>query len=216
MVLPREKATQWGIESLEDKELLALVLESAGRGNSVFILAEELLALAGNLPRLLSLSYEELTSIKGIKQAKAYTLMAVFEIYRRILQVHKLERVLLNSNDKVTAWVRATIGFENQENFFVLFLNNHLELIRSEVLFKGSADSSLVSIKELLRKAILYRASNLVIAHNHPSGHCYPSSEDKKITEAIQNILRFMDMRLVDHIIVSPEDSFSFRKENLL
>lgn len=215
-MLPREKAKLYGITNLSDQELLALVLESANRNKSVFNLADDLLTYAGSLARLVCLDYAELCSLKGIKEAKAYSLLAIFEIYKRLLKVHKHERVDLKNPLKVANWLRCLIGYASQENFVVLFLNNHCELLKEEILFKGSDESSLVSIKEVMRKALLYRCTYLLIAHNHPSGHIKPSLADKQITEDLKLAAEYLGLKLADHLIVSPENYFSFKEENLL
>ena len=214
--LPREKARRLGLSALNDEELLSILLGSAGRGGNVFALAEEILEMAGGLSGLLKLSYEELTAVRGIKEAKALSILTVFEICRRLLQPEKLEPAKLNEPGRVADWLRLQLGGEAQEQFLILFLNCRYELIRCEVLFKGSDTASLVAVRQILRKALLYRCVYLLAAHNHPSGHCSPSPADADLTLRLKEGAAYLDMELLDHIIVAPAAYFSFRQEKLL
>jgi len=215
-LLPREKAITYGLEYLSDEELLALLLQSGGKGISVFEMVEKLLTSCGGLKRLATLSYEELISIKGIKQSKAYKLLALFEIYRRLSLVERIDKYQLNNPHKIATWLRLLIGSESQEKFMVLFLNSRYELLKYEILFIGDEKSSLVSLKELMRKALLYRSNYLVVAHNHPSGNCLPSNNDKLMTNKLKKACEYLGIGLLDHLIVSSEDYYSFAKEKLL
>lgn len=215
-LMPREKALEYGITSLTNSELLALVLKSAYANTNVFDLANKVIEVANGFDNLLSLSYEELISIKGIKQAKALEIMAILEISKRLTKVDKIsENSLLNPN-KVVEWLRFNVGYSSQEEFIVIFLNNAGTIIKSEVLFKGSKDSSIVAIDEILRKAILLKASGIIVAHNHPSGNVLPSKNDIELTSKLFKAARMLSIPLLDHLIISKSDYFSFKKHNLL
>ena len=214
--LPREKAKRCGLSALRDEELLAILLGSAGRGGNVFALAEEILEVSGGLSGLLKLSYEELTAVKGIKEAKALSILTVFEICRRLLEPRRIEKEKLNEPGRAADWLRLQLGGEAQEQFLIIFLNYRYEVIRYEVLFKGSDTASLVAVRQILRKALLYRAVYLLAAHNHPSGHCSPSEADVDLTLRLKEGALYLDMELLDHIIVAPAAYFSFRQEKLL
>lgn len=215
-LMPREKALKFGISSLDDQELLALILKSGNANKSVFKLAEELLDKASGIENLIAFDYEELINIKGMGKAKTLELLAIIEIYKRLTKVGRISEEKMFNPNELISWIRFNIAFNNQEEFFVLYISTSGKVIKSEVLFKGTKSSSLVSVDEVLRRAVLLRADSLVVAHNHPSGYSGPSSEDIEITEKLQGCLKMMDLRLLDHIIVTRNDFFSFRKAGLI
>ena len=215
-LMPREKALEYGISSLANKELLALVLKSAYANSNVFELADKVIETANGFDNLLSLSYEELINIKGIKQAKALEIMAILEISKRLAKVDKISENSLLNPDKVVEWLRFNVGYSSQEEFIVVYLNNAGTIIKSEVLFKGSKDSSIVAIDEILRKAILLKASAIIVAHNHPSGNVLPSKNDIDLTNNLYKAANMLSIPLLDHLIISKSDYFSFKKHNLL
>ncbi|MBQ6335490.1 MAG: DNA repair protein RadC [Erysipelotrichaceae bacterium] len=215
-LLPREKALQYGITSLSNDELLALILKSAYRKKNVFELAEEVIAMAHGFENLLSLTYEELTAIKGIKKAKALEIMAILEIYKRLSKVDRIAEPQLSSPDKVVEWLRFNLGFEDQEQFFVIYLNARNAIIKSEVLYKGNKNSANVSIDEILRKALLVKANSILVAHNHPSDVSEPSGADIDLTDKLSRACRLMSIPLIDHIIVSKSSYFSFKNHCML
>ena len=215
-LLPREKALQYGITSLSNDELLALILKSACRKKNVFELAEEVIAMAHGFENLLSLTYEELTAIKGIKKAKALEIMAILEIYKRLSKVDRIAEPQLSSPDKVVEWLRFNLGFEDQEQFFVIYLNARNAIIKSEVLYKGNKNSANVSIDEILRKALLVKANSILVAHNHPSDVSEPSGADIDLTDKLSRACRLMSIPLIDHIIVSKSSYFSFKNHCML
>ncbi len=216
MIMPREKALQYGIRSLNNEELLALIIKSAYREKNVLELAREVIDTANGFESLLSLTYEELTSIKGIKKAKALEIMAILEISKRLSKVDRIAESQLSSPERVVEWLRFNLGFENQELFFVIYLNGRNSVIKSEVLYKGNKNSANVSIDEILRKALLVKASSILVAHNHPSGHTEPSSADIELTDKLSRACQLMGVPLVDHIIVSRTSYFSFKNHCML
>lgn len=215
-ILPREKALRHGIESLTNAELLALVLKSAYKEKNVFLLADEIIERAGGFHNLLSLSYEELIEIKGIKNAKALEILAILEIARRLSSLDHISREELDSPDKVVDWIRYNIAFGNEERFLVVFLNSHCNVIKCEVLFKGGKNGAEIGIDTILRRAILNKASRIIISHNHPSENVSPSVEDVRVTQQIKDSCGAIGIELLDHIIVSKTDFFSFKNNSLL
>lgn len=215
-IMPREKAAKYGISSLDDHELLALILKTGYADKSVFELSEDILEKANGIENLCSFDIEELTSIKGLGTAKAYEILAIIEIYKRLTKVEKVSEEVMTSPKNIVSWIRFNIAFSNQEEFFVLYISTRGSIIKSEVLFKGTKTSSLVSVDEVIRRAVLLRADSLVVAHNHPSGNPQPSKEDIEITKRLSGCLKMMDLRLLDHIVVTRNDYFSFRSAGLL
>lgn len=215
-MLPREKAINYGISSLNNHELLALVIKSAYKEKNVLDLSKEIIEYASGFDNLLSLSYEELINIKGIKKAKALEILAILEIAKRLSKVEYIKEDSLNNPGKIVDWIRFNIGFKSNEEFYVIYLNAAGKVIKSEVLFVGCKNASVVGVDETMRRAILLKASAFVVCHNHPSGNVMPSFADKKITKELKGAGELLSIKLLDHIIVSKDNYFSFLKEGLL
>lgn len=215
-MLPREKAINYGITSLNNEELLALVIKSGHKDNTVFDISKQLINKANGFNNLLSLSYEELLEIKGINKAKALEILAILEIAKRLTNVDSVKEESLTSPGKIFDWLRFNIGFSNTEEFFVVYLSVSGKILKSEILFKGSKSQSIVAVDEVLRKAILLKSSGIVICHNHPSGNVDPSDNDRIITENLKKACDLMMIRLFDHIIVSNSGYYSFKQHGLL
>lgn len=211
-MLPREKAITLGISSLNNEELLALVIKSGQKGNDVFQIAKDLIQKANGFNNLLSLNYEELVLIKGIKKAKALEIQAILEIAKRLSNIDTVKEKELLSPGKVYDWLKFNIGFSNLEEFLCIFLNASGKVIKSEIMFKGSKSQSIVAVDEIIRRAILLRASGIVICHNHPSGNVEPSMQDVVITDNINKACEMMSIKLIDHIIVSKNAYYSFKQ----
>ena len=214
--MPREKALETGIASLSDTELLALIIKSAYKDKNVFDLADEIIDAANGFSNLMSLSYEELVSIKGIKKAKALEIMAILEISKRLSKVDHISEAELSNPNKVVEWLRFNLGFSSQEQFFVIYLNARSSIIRSEVMYKGNRNTASIGIDEILRKAILMKASYLIVAHNHPSDDVTPSRADIEVTEKLAEACQIIQIPLVDHIIVGRSSYFSFKNHSML
>ena len=215
-VMPREKALEYGIASLDNRDLLALIVKSGYRGQSVFELTEEILDAANGFDNLLSLTYEELTAIKGIKKAKALELLAILEIYKRLSRVERISEPALDNPKKVVDWLRFNLGYADTEEFLAVYLDGKGSIIRSEVLFKGNKHSANIAVDEILRKAILHKASNLLVAHNHPSGNISPSQADIDLTAKLSKACKMMGIPLLDHIIIGKTDYFSFKNHDMI
>lgn len=215
-LLPREKALKYGINYLENEELLALIIKSAYKDKNVFDLVEEILNLANGFHNLLSLTYEELITIKGIKQAKAMELLAILEIFKRLSKMEKISQAELDNPDKVVEWLRFNISFSNQEEFFVIYMTSKGVILKAETMYKGSRNSSCVGIDQILRKAILIKASCILVAHNHPNDNLRPSDADIELTRSLKKSCDLMSIPLLDHIIVGKSGYFSFKNHNML
>lgn len=215
-LMPREKALEYGISSLNNNELLALIIKSAYKDRNVFELADDILNLANGFNNLLSLSYEELVSIKGIKTAKALEIMAILEISKRLSKIDMISEKQLTNPSKVVEWLRFNVGYSNQEEFFAVYLNQRGSIIKAEVMYKGSKNSSTVGIDEILRKAIILKASALVVAHNHPSDDVQPSNKDIELTNKLYNASKLVGIPLLDHLIIGKSSHFSFKNNSML
>ncbi|MBQ3419454.1 MAG: DNA repair protein RadC [Erysipelotrichaceae bacterium] len=215
-LMPREKAINYGFSSLSNNELIALILKSAYKDKNVFSLTEELLEKAGGFNNLLSLNYDELVSIKGIKKAKALEILAILEVSKRLSKVDSVSQNNSLNPLVLVDFLRFSLGFSSQEEFFVVFLGGNGRIIKACTLFKGTGDKAIVGVDEIYRNALLLKARAIVIAHNHPSGNTSPSPEDRNITERIKKGCDLIGISLLDHIIISNTSYYSFKSNNLL
>lgn len=215
-LMPREKALEYGISSLSNNELLALVIKSAYKDTSVFELADNILKVANGFNNLLSLSYEELISIKGIKTAKALEILAILEISKRLTKIDTISEKQLLNPKAIVEWLRFNVGYSIQEEFFAIYINARGTIIKSEVMYKGSKNSSIVGVDEILRKAIILKASAIVVAHNHPSDDVSPSPNDLDITNKLYNASNMIGIPLLDHLIIGKSNYFSFKNHGML
>ena len=214
--MPREKALQHGISSLSNVELLALVIKSAYRNKGVLELSKDIIDKAGSFADLLSLTYEELTLIKGIKKAKAMEILGILEICKRLTKIDRVAEPEINTPEKLVDYLRFSLAYSFQEEFFVIFMNNRGNVIKSEVMFKGNSSSATIGIDEILRKALLLKARGLIVAHNHPSDNCTPSDADIDLTARLERSCAMMGLALHDHIIISRTGYFSFKQQSML
>ena len=214
--MPREKALQYGISSLSNVELLALVIKSAYRNKGVLELSKDIIDKAGSFADLLSLTYEELTLIKGIKKAKAMEILGILEICKRLTKIDRVAEPEINTPEKLVDYLRFSLAYSFQEEFFVIFMNNRGNVIKSEVMFKGNSSSATIGIDEILRKALLLKARGLIVAHNHPSDNCTPSDADIDLTARLGRSCAMMGLALHDHIIISRTGYFSFKQQSML
>lgn len=215
-LMPREKALNYGISSLTNIELLALVLKTGYGNRDVFHLANDVIDMANGFENLLSLTYEELIYIKGIKKAKAMELLAILEISKRLSKIDMVKQEELKDMSKVIDWLKFTHGFSKKEEFIVLYLNARNAIIKTEVEFTGNKNSSVVGIDQILRKALLLKANSIIVAHNHPSGVVVPSHQDIEVTNTLSRGCKLVGIELLDHLIISNSDYFSFRQMGLL
>jgi len=215
---PREKLKLRGGQSLTDAELLAILLRTGTKGKSVITLAQELVKTYGNLAKLSSKTFSKLMEVKGIGKDKAVTLLAAFELSRRIQSQEKWF-----SNKKITAPGEVAKIFipllkdELKEKFLLINLNSANKIINYNVISVGNLNSSIVHPREVFKSAIENSAASVILMHNHPSGNCTPSEEDKKLTQKMVEAGKLLDIPVFDHIIIAGNSYTSFcRKKNNL
>ena len=167
---PREKAFYHGVETLSNVELLALVLRTGNKQESVIELAQRLINEIGGFAYLKDVNYSLLTQIKGIKQAKAIEVLAIVELAKR-LQKQPANFAVIKEPLDGYEYVKNKLMFEQQEKVLVLCLNSRLEVIKEKTVFIGSNNISIISSRELFKEALICGSSRIVIIHNHPSGN---------------------------------------------
>lgn len=211
---PREKALRYGVDSLSNRELLALLIRHGTAGYSALDIADEL--LKEGLQRLPQLKLNELMDVKGIKQVKALELLSWFELSRRIAAEKIMNRDVIKDPDSLIQWCMLKLGSLQQEHFLAVFLNVHNEVISYKILFTGTVDMSVVHPREIFKEAVNVSCSKLLVVHNHPTGHLEPSIADLQMTENLCNAGSLMKIPVVDHLIVSSTEYFSFREHGIL
>lgn len=212
---PREKALLKGFNTLSDTELLALIIESGIKNNSAFELAMKILSICGSIQQLPHISFSELTSLSGIKTAKALKILACIELSKRMQSTNNKTAYISNSKD-VYHYLESKLIYEKQENFIALYLDVKHHIIREKVLFLGSLDASLVHPREVFKEALHISASCMIVAHNHPSGDPSPSKADIEITKVLFDTGKIMQIPVLDHIILGKKSYFSFREAGFL
>ncbi|OBX76548.1 hypothetical protein A9308_08345 [Moraxella atlantae] len=209
---PREKLLQKGADSLSDSEILAIFLRTGTKDKSAIELARDLIAKFGSLADLLAAPADEVMNHSGIGIAKYAQILASLEMGKRYLAAQVKQAPNLNSSQLVKDYLTTQLRPRRREEFAVLFLSNELTLIQFETLFTGGLSSCSVCVREVLRQALKYGASQLIIAHNHPATSAQPSKADIDLTHTIADACQLIDMQLLDHIIVGQDSTVSLRE----
>ncbi|NTW95298.1 MAG: DNA repair protein RadC [Erysipelotrichaceae bacterium] len=209
---PREKLRNLGIRSLNDAELLAILLRSGIAGKSAIQLAKELLSLCGSINNLSALDVNTLESIKGIKGVKASEVLALCEVSRRMAQQASLEVDVIDQPSRLVNWLKKELGSSQQEQFMVVFLNTKNHIIGYKILYMGGLDRSIVHPREVYKEALKVSAARIIAVHNHPSGDVSPSENDRLVTKVLEEAGDTMGIPLLDHLIVSHYGYTSLRQ----
>ncbi len=208
---PRERLWNNGPSSLSDAELIAILIGSGTKSRSAVDLAHELLAAAGNsLTELGKLSVAGIRKIKGIGEAKAVTISAALELGRRRKLSEASENTQIRSSLDVYNIFSPLMEDLNHEEFWILFLNRANRVISRMKISQGGISGTVTDVRIVMKKAIETLASGLVICHNHPSGNNSPSDSDIHITRKIKEASAMMDIQLLDHLIISGKEYYSF------
>jgi DNA repair protein RadC len=208
---PREKMATNGAEHLSQAELLAIIINNGGKEKSALDLAKEVLNLAkNNLDELGKLSLADLQKIKGIGQAKAIAIAAALEIGRRRSQETAIEKDKISSHTDAAIYLRAKLKDYKQEVFAVMYLNNALKILDFKIISRGGIVSTIADNRLIFQPALELGATAIIVCHNHPSGNLQPSEQDIKLTEKIQQAGSLLDIKMLDHVIVSDEGYYSF------
>jgi len=213
---PREKLLKKGITTLSDAELIAILIGSGSRNESAVDLSKRILKSVGNnVNELTKLNLEKLINFKGIGEAKAISILTALELGKRSQNTVQQEKPLIKSSEDVFRVMYPVIGHLQHEEFWVLYLNNANKVIGKYQVSKGGLTSTVVDIRLLFKRALELAAVAVIICHNHPSGKLTPSSLDKQLTEKIKNAGKSLDIKLLDHLIVTEKSYFSFTDNNL-
>jgi DNA repair protein RadC len=214
---PREKLQEKGSAVLSHSELLAIIINNGNKEKSALEIAKEVLALVhNNLNELGKLTLNDLQKIKGIGIAKAITIAAALELGRRRQSSEFLSKTIVRTSSEIAHYLKAILKDYSHEVFAVVFLNRANKIISFQIISTGGLTGTVADPRVILKKAIEAEATSIVLSHNHPSGSLKPSRADEDLTEKIKQAANFLDIKVLDHIIVSDEGYFSFADEGLL
>lgn len=211
---PREKYAKNGAVALSDAELIAILLRTGNSAESAVDLAKKLLAVSGNsLNNLSDMSLRELSQIKGIGQAKAIALLTAFELGKRIRSEKVEESLQILSSRDVVNLMQDKIAYLDHEEFWAIYLNQANRILHTCQISKGGISTTGVDTRIVMQEAVLNKATQIILCHNHPSGSVRPSRADIQLTEKLHHAAELMDLLLVDHIIIHKERYYSFAEE---
>lgn len=214
---PREKMMLKGASTLSDAELLAILIGSGNQEESAVALMQRVLQSCHNdLSALSKWELRDFKQFKGLGEAKSISIMAALELGRRRSDAKGLERVCVRSSADIFDIFHPLMRDLPTEEFWILLLNQANKVIDKVCISKGGIDQTAVDVRLILREALLQRATQIVLIHNHPSGNIRPSREDRNLTQAVKKSAEAMNIRLTDHVIVADGAFFSFNDEGLM
>ncbi len=213
---PREKLLARGPAALSDAELLAILLRTGVAGKSAVDLGRELIQRFGGLNRLFAANEAELCEAPGMGPAKYVQFQAILEVARRVLVEDIKRGDALSSPQSVRDFLRLYFQKHQREAFVAIFLDIQNRVIETEELFAGTLGQTSVHPREIVKRALALNAAAIIFAHNHPSGIAEPSGADRHLTKALQEALKVVDIKVLDHFIVGDGKRFSFSEQGLL
>ena len=213
----RKKYLQGGYLAFHEYEILELFLTYAIPRRDTKPIAKDLIEKFGDLDGVVSAPLAELCDISGIKEGSAIFLKLLGDVAKNLYKGEiKKEGIQLKDKNSLIRYLRSDIGFSSREEFKVVFLNNYNMLVGTETLFVGTIDKSAIYPREILEKVLQYKAKGIIFAHNYPSGNLRPSKQDIQMTEHMQEVLELIDVKLLEHIIITKDGYFSFLEEGLI
>ncbi len=205
-----------GKQALSDAELIAILIGSGSRNESAVSLSKRILAsVDNNLNALGKLSLKQLMEFKGIGEAKAISIAAALELGRRRRVEETVELKKISSSKAVFDIMQPLIGELPHEEFWVLYLNNSNKVIHKSQLSKGGIAGTVVDIRLVFKMALEQNATSLILTHNHPSGKLEASNADKEITQKLKLAGEQLEIRVLDHIIITEKGYLSFQDEGI-
>ncbi|CAN7303131.1 DNA repair protein RadC [Bacillus sp. MCCB 382] len=213
---PRERMIQSGAASLSNQELLAILLRTGTKSESVLQLSNRLLNQFDGLNLLKDASLEEITKTKGIGLAKAVQIMAAVEFGRRISNLAFDDRYSIRSPEDGANYVMNDMRFLAQEHFVCLYLNTKNQVLHKQTIFIGSLNASIVHPREVFKEAFRRSAASIICIHNHPSGDPTPSREDIEVTKRLVECGRIIGIDILDHLIIGEKKFISLKEKGYL
>lgn len=213
---PRERLVRQGASSLSNQELIAILLRTGTKQESVLHLANRVLNYFEQIQELKNASIEEITAVKGIGQAKAVQLLAAVELGKRLAQQKTDDKFTIRSPKDAATYLMHDMTSLNQEHFVTLFLNVKNQILHKQTIFIGSLNASIVHPREIFREAVKRSAASIICAHNHPSGNPSPSTEDIDVTKRLYEAGLLMGIELLDHVIIGDHQFISLKEKGYM
>ncbi|MBG9543554.1 RadC family protein [Cytobacillus firmus] len=213
---PRERFVQNGPQGLSNHELIAILLRTGTKDESVLQLANRLLTHFEGLRLLKDASLDEITAIKGIGSAKAIQVLAAVEIGRRISNLTYDDRYIIRSPEDGANYVMHEMRFLSQEHFVCLYLNTKNQVLHKQTIFIGSLNASIVHPREVFKEAFRRSAASIICIHNHPSGDPTPSKEDIEVTKRLAESGKIIGIDVLDHLIIGENKFVSLKEKGYL
>ena len=212
--LPRERFLLYGSNNLTNEELISIILRTGTTNKSVKDLSSEVLSKCHTISDLKNLTIADLNKIKGLGKVKAITLLSALELGKRVYDKNKINyKIKINNSVDAYNYFSKYISGDYQENLLVIFLNNSKQYIGHKIIFKGTITKSLINSREIIKEALRLNSNAIILMHNHPSGNIKPSHSDDIATIEIIKSCNLMDITLLDHLIVSNYDYYSYLEE---
>lgn len=209
---PREKALKYGIQTLSNIELLAIILRTGSKDKNVLEVSQNLVYKIENISSIKDMTINELTTFKGIGSTKAITILASIELGMRIIR-NENEIKTYTTPRQVFDYLYPKVRLLTKECLYALYLNTKGVLIKEVLITQGTINSALVDGKDIFKWALKLSATAIIIVHNHPSGDPTPSIQDLKSTERLVQMARVMEIIILDHIIIG-DDFYSMKEES--
>jgi DNA repair protein RadC len=214
---PREKLLSKDIRYLTDAELVSIIIRAGNKNESAVELSKKILeSVDHKLNKLGKLTLNDLQRFKGIGEVKAITIIAALELGKRRKSEEIIEKQKISNSLDIFDYFKPKLGDLDHEEFWILFLNHGHRILNDYKLSHGGISETAIDIRLILKNALERHATTIIVCHNHPSGNVRPSNEDIKITKKIKDACKLMDISLLDHIIVTDNNYYSFADEGTM
>ncbi len=208
---PRERMEKQGVKVLSDSELLAVILQKGTRDENVIDMSNRLISKYG-VSKLSVCSLKELQEIKGIGNAKASQIIALFEFNKRHILSKQNGKPIKSAKD-VFDYCFPKLNGIDKEHFMILHLDTRNRIIKDEIVSVGTLNTSVIHPREVFKSAIKESANAIILVHNHPSGESDPSEEDIKITDILFKSGELLNIKVLDHVIIGNNNYYSFNEK---
>lgn len=212
---PRERFIKYGVTSLSNEELIAIILKTGTKNISVKEISLNILKKYKDISNLNDININDLMKIDGIGEVKAMELISSIELGKRVCSYKNKDKKKISNSYDIYMYYRNLLNNKMQEYFYVLYLDNKKKIIENKLLYVGTINKSIAHPREIFKNAYLNSASFIVCVHNHPSGDPTPSKEDELITNNLIEIGKLNNIPILDHIIIGNKSYYSFFEEGI-
>jgi len=213
---PREKGIKYGVEYLSNRELLAIIVRNGLKGRTALDISDDILRMSKGISGLPNLKLDDLCKIRGISKVKGLEILVCFELVKRVLKEMCEKEVVINSPGFLYDYLKLELGNSDQEKMMVILLDNALHVKKMKTIFMGTIDRTHIYPRDIVRVCLENHSNKIILVHNHPSNNVSASKEDISITQVIKESCELMNIDVLDHLIVSRNNYFSFKENGLL